>query len=151
MADPNWVAILFGFAGGSVASTLINLGLGRWSRPVIRACLVPRSGCYVETGRGNPRTHRAKFLRLQIKNSGRSSVKGCTGYITRLKKHQSGQTVNDAREVLALKWALSGGVNARDIPRGAFFYMDIAALDRVACKTIGRRSAPIFQQAWMGY
>jgi hypothetical protein len=128
----DWVQVLIGFAGGSVASTLINGSWTWWRRPIITALLIPNVGCYVETSRGDPPNHRtAKFLRLQVGNKGLSSLKGCSGYVTRIITRQNGQTTNDEREILELKWSHQGAV-FRDIPRGGFFYVDIAALDRVA-------------------
>ena len=131
MADLGWVQILIGFAGGGVTATLINAGVKWWRRPIISVRLVPDIGCYVETGRGNPQTHTAKFLRLQVENTGLSLLESCAGYITRITKRQNGQIINDQREVLELVWSHQS-TEPRDIPRDAFFYMDVATLDRLA-------------------
>jgi hypothetical protein len=131
MSNMGWVQVLIGFAGGSVTATLINWAVAHCRRPIIRARLVPNIGCYVETGRGNPETHRAKFLRLQVGNTGQSLLTSCSGYITRITKRQNGQTLNDEREVLELGWSHQD-TTPRDIPRNTFFYMDIAALERFA-------------------
>jgi hypothetical protein len=131
MADVAWVPILIGFAGGGVTATLINAAVKHWCRPIISARLVPDIGCYVESGRGNPQTHTAKFLRLQVRNTGLSLLESCAGYITRITKRQNGQVINDQREVLELVWSHQSTA-PRDIPRDAFFYIDVAALDRLA-------------------
>jgi hypothetical protein len=49
------------------------------------------------------------------------------------------------QEVLELEWSGVGGTNPRSIPRGAFFYMDVASLDLV------RGGPPVLQPrvGWM--
>jgi hypothetical protein len=128
-----WSAVLpgiMGFAGGAVVATAINAVVGWLNRPIIMARIVEGAGCYVKTSRGNPPSHDAMFLRLQIKNRGKSSVIGCAAYVTRITRKQPGTKIDDAQEVLTLHWANSSEASV-DIPRGAFFYLDVASLDCV--------------------
>src|SRR5947207_799818 len=90
------------FLGGAVAWGVIS-SIGKWwSRPIIRAELVRDAGCYVPTQHINQKTgevhHEAKFLRLRIRNGGRSSIQDCSGFLTSIKKRRGGQLVNDERE-----------------------------------------------------
>ena len=63
----------------------------------------------------------AKFLRLRIRNRGRSSIKDCSGFLASIKKTRAGPLLNDEREVLELNWAHRGEA-PRSIPRGAFLH-----------------------------
>jgi len=127
MQSANWIAVLIGFLGGSVFSSILG-GIYAWlSRPILSVRLVRGKGCYVTTSRGNPPTHQARFLRLLIENVGLSAVKGCAGYIVSIRKTASGISQPVEQEVVELAWTGSSG--PRDIPRGAFFYLGLASLD----------------------
>jgi hypothetical protein len=123
---------LYSFLGGAVAWGIINIGLSWWRRPIIEAELVPHAGCYV-SGRGEYEDQGGKvsiplkYLRFRVKNIGRSSIRDCSGYITFISKDERGQRIEDKREVLRLGWSHHPG-ESRNIPRGAFFHMDIAGL-----------------------
>jgi hypothetical protein len=122
-----WLAVLIGFAGGSVVASLTNYGVSCFRRPVISARLEDSKGCYVTTDVGDPPTHKAKYLRLLIENTGLSSIKDCSGYINQVTKSHEGTTIDSKQEVLMLGWSHSP-TPARNIPHGAFFYMDVVAL-----------------------
>jgi hypothetical protein len=130
MQSTNWAPILFSFLGGSAFTYLINKVAEWWFRPIIRVRFV-QGGCYVNTARGNPPTHRARFLRLRVENTGRSVIKGCVGYIVCITKAVNNTSSPDEQEVLELNWS-HVGKTPRDIPQGAFFYLDIASLDLIA-------------------
>jgi hypothetical protein len=66
----------------------------------------------------------AKYFRLHVENTGLSTVRSCSGYITKITKRVGGQRIASEEEVLSLGWASYGQSDARDIPRGAFFHMD---------------------------
>jgi hypothetical protein len=72
------------------------------------------------------RASRATF-RLHVENTGFSTIKDCCGYIIRLTKRTSKGQIVPHQEVLDLGWAHKN-TNPRDIPRGAFFHMDVATL-----------------------
>ena len=69
----------------------------------------------------------AKYLRLVIENTGKSSVKDCSGYITKISKSSEGRPIPPEQEVLQLGWSHKS-VDPRSIPRGAFFHMDVVSL-----------------------
>jgi hypothetical protein len=115
-----WTQILFAFVGGSLVTSLFGLAYTWWRKPVISAKLVDKRGCYVTTSRGNPATHEARFLRLLIENTGRSTIKDCAGYITGITKAAHGATNVVEQEVIELGWSHSGS-KIRSIPCGAFF------------------------------
>ena len=123
--------ILIGFLGGSVMAWLITKVHAWWTRPIISALIKSGKGCYVTTSRGNPPTHNARFLRLLIENRGRSTIHNCKGYIIGVSQIVNGASTNPQQEVLELEWSSGGAANPRSIPRGAFFYMNVASLDLV--------------------
>jgi hypothetical protein len=130
--DMTWVAIL-AFAGGSLSAAAIGAFVKHCIfHPVISVCLDRKKGC---TGQvplyiGTQYSHEARYLRLRIENTGLSSIKDCCGLITGLTKHTAdkGQTV-PPQEVFYLGWAHNPESRMRDIPRGAYFYMDIVTLE----------------------
>lgn len=145
MTLPPSVNILIGFLGGSVTSWILG-SIYTWrNRPIISVRLVPDKGCYVTTSRGNPPTHDARYLRLLVENTGRSSIESCKGYITSITRIVDGNRSPVQQEVLELGWSGGGGISPRSIPRGAFFYMDVASLDLV------QGGPPVLQLAvgWM--
>jgi len=115
------------------------------NRPIISVRLVKEKGCYVTTSRGNPPTHKARYLRLLVENTGRSSIQSCKGYVTSITHTVNGIPSAVEQEVLELGWSGGGGTNPRSIPRGAFFYMDVVSLDLV------KSGPPVLQLAvgWM--
>jgi hypothetical protein len=129
MAIPSWLSILLGFLGGSVTSLFLGRLFTWWERPISSVRLVQGMGCYVTTSRGNPPTHEARFLRLLIENTGRSSIKNCKGYVTGITRIVNGERLPVQQEVLELTWASGGANDPRTIPHGAFFYMNVASLD----------------------
>jgi hypothetical protein len=131
MASPSLLTLLIGFFGGSVASWILGTIFNWCKRPIISARLVQGKGCYVTTSRGNPRTHDARFLRLLVENTGRSSIQNCKGYITSITRIVNGNRSPVQQEVLELEWSSGGAASARSIPQGAFFYMNIASLELV--------------------
>jgi hypothetical protein len=131
MQATNWLTLLITFLGGSMASFGVKALIDRRNRPIIRARVVNGRGCYVTTGRGNPPTHQARFLRLIIENDGYSSIKDCKGYITAIRRIVNGSPMTVQQEVLELCWSVGDGARPRNIPRGAFFYLDVASLDLV--------------------
>ena len=73
--------------------------------------------------------HQVKFIRLHVQNTGRTTIKKCSGYITKLTRTEPGahETMVDG-EVIDLGWAHHGDSNSRDIPPTAFFHLDVASL-----------------------
>jgi hypothetical protein len=133
-ASSGIVPLLVSFVGGSFATYLIQAFVSWRKRPIIVAKFVERSGCYAETRRGNnpAAPHKATFLRLIIENVGKSKLEDCTAYITRISKRVGNlPAVLAPREVITLKWShgLGGG---RDIPRNAFFFLDVISLEQPA-------------------
>jgi hypothetical protein len=122
--------------GGGLAAWAISSFVTYWIlHPVISARLLEKKGCYVTSGIGNPEQYKAKYLRLLVENTGQSSVKDCSGYIIKISKSPEGTAVPPEQEVLQLGWS-HRSVDPRNIPRGAFFHMDVISLH---LKPEGRR------------
>jgi hypothetical protein len=118
---------LVGFLGG-LSVWAISAFVTHWvMHPVISARLAKRRGCYVETDVGNPPQYKAKYLRLFVENTGLSSIKDCSGYITKITKRRDGMIIPSEEEVVELVWSQKN-TDPRSIPRGAFFYMDVISL-----------------------
>lgn len=129
--DTIWITAISAFAGGSVAAALFG-AVGRYYiRPIIGVSLDENKGSYVETtwrGKENGELEfPVKVLRLYVENTGLSSIRDCSGYITKLTKWVGGVTTKPQQEVLELGWSHKN-TNARDIPRAAFFHMDVVSL-----------------------
>lgn len=123
MPTCDWIGPLSSFVGGGVVAWGIGYFVKDYLlRPVISARIVDKRGCYVT----NP-VDGAKYLRLLVENMGRSSIKECSGYITEITKHGEGVTSRTQQEVLDLGWS-HHPPRARNIPRGAFFHMDVVSL-----------------------
>jgi hypothetical protein len=142
----DWTALLIAFVGGSLMATAISafvrylvvhpvisvrLDEDRGSNaPVIDAYRVDGQGNPVIDGQGNPAKHKARYLRLYVENTGHSSIKDCSGYITKITKRVAGTQSHSKQEVIDLGWThqRAGNANQRDIPRGAFFHLDVVSV-----------------------
>jgi hypothetical protein len=128
--NPSWAPLLVAFVGGSLATAVITAFVKNCIfHPVISVCLEREQGSYgrmtmVERSTGKA-LYEARYLRLHVENTGLSSIKACSGYITGIRTQAAGKEL--IPEVIALGWA-NHGMGARDIPRGAFFHLDIASL-----------------------
>jgi hypothetical protein len=132
--DP-WAQLLVAFVGGSLMTAVITAFAKNWLvHPVISVLyLGEKSGSY------GPMTvyqrdrelgvlsFDARYLRLKVENTGLSSIKACSGYIIGITSRARGTETISRQEVVTLGWA-NHGMGARDIPRGAFFHLDIASL-----------------------
>jgi hypothetical protein len=116
---------------GSVA---VGLYVKYWNRPIISVRLQQNRGSYGSVpihfsgDKGNKGIQPAKYLRLHVENTGRSTIKDCSGDAIRFSKRIDGREEAGPQDVLSLGWAHYGASNKRDIPRGAFFFMDVATL-----------------------
>lgn len=135
--DPVWTAVI-AFAGGSLMSTLVAAFARHCIfHPVISVCLNTKKGCYGPTpligidSTGKAVHTEVKYFRLYVENTGLASIKSCSGYITKLSKRVGGQVINAPPGIIELGWSNKPGV-PRDIPRGAFFYIDIVTLNGTA-------------------
>jgi hypothetical protein len=136
MDDPNWAALLIAFVGGSLMATVISaFVMYLVAHPVISVRLDEARGSYPPVidvyrvdGQGNPVKHKARFLRLHVENTGLSSIKDCSGYITHIRKNVAGTLSGSKEEVIALGWAHHA--SQRDIPRGAFFHLDVVSVQQ---------------------
>jgi hypothetical protein len=134
--DPGWAQLLVAAATGGLAATVITAFVKNWLvHPVISVLyLGEKSGSYgpmTVYQRDNQQrligSFPARYLRLKVENTGLSSIKACSGYIIGITKHASGTKTISQQEVVTLGWA-NHGLGARDVPRGAFFHLDIASL-----------------------
>jgi hypothetical protein len=130
--DPGWVQLLIAFVGGSLMTTVITTFVKQCiSHPVISVRLHRETGSYgpmtiVEDSTG-AWLFDARYFRLQIENTGLSSIKACSAYITSITKVAKGTSTISRQEVVPLTWP-NYGRGPRDIPRGAFFHVDVASL-----------------------
>jgi hypothetical protein len=135
--DPGWAQLLVVFLGGSLMAAVITGFVHCIFHPVISVCVDEGKGTYgpmtvyERDQQGNVhRAYEARYFRLYVENTGLSSIKSCSGYITKITKYAQGMQTISRPEVVTLGWA-NHGLDARDIPRGAFFHLDIAALDLI--------------------
>jgi hypothetical protein len=141
---------LASFLGGGVVAWGLNFVVTRWiDYPIISVRLDEKKGSTGEVtvtsfdNMGNVKEqHQAKFIRLHIENTGRSTIKDCCGYITKLTRTEPGAhaTTNEG-EVIDLGWAHHGHSSSRNIPPTAFFHLDVLTLHRKRC------FAPILRRA----
>jgi hypothetical protein len=132
----DWTALLIAFVGGSLMATVIS-AFAKYClfHPVISVRLDEKRGSYgaMEVLYLDPQqkptgaSFQARYLRLHVENTGFSSIKDCSGYITKITKRIPGTQSVSEQEVVVLAWAHKD-TEARDIPRGAFFHLDVASL-----------------------
>ena len=133
--DPAWAPFIVAAATGGLAPAVITAFVKNWLiHPVISLLyLGEKSGSYgpmtiyAQDNQQNTISFPAKYLRLKVENTGLSSIKACSAYIIGIVKHASGTQTISRQEVVTCGWA-NQGMGARDIPRGAFFHLDIASL-----------------------
>jgi hypothetical protein len=129
--DPGWVQLLVAFVGGSLMTAVITAFVKNWLvHPVISVCIDEKRGSYETTEAIHATTGQsleAKYLRLHVENTGFSSIRACCGYIIGITKRAGGTAIISKQEVITLGWA-NHGLGARDIPRGAFFHLDVIVL-----------------------
>jgi hypothetical protein len=110
-----------------------------WVHPVISARLDEHRGSYgplmdiyrADASGNIVGKHKGRYLRLNVKNNGLSSIKDCSGYITQITKRVGGTQSDSRQEVIDLGWAhQQDNSNQRDIPRGAFFHLDVCSLQQ---------------------
>jgi hypothetical protein len=136
--DATFAAALIGFVGGSLAAAAISAFVEHCIfHPVISVCLDREKGSYGpvpfytkpdEQGR-KTHTHDGRYLRLRIENTGLSSIKDCCGVITQFTKRTATGTSSPQTEVIDLGWSHYDRSNMRNIPRGAYFFMDVVTLE----------------------
>jgi hypothetical protein len=135
--DANTQTALIAFAGGSLITAFITSFVKNWIfHPVISVRLDKARGSYGDITISFPsgfevlptKVERAKYLRLHIENTGLSSIKECSGYIIGIRRKVGTEETRADQEVLDLGWAHRSESKARDIPRGAFFHLDVATL-----------------------
>jgi hypothetical protein len=127
--------LLIGFLTGGLVTAALTAFVKYWIfHPLINVRLDDRKGSYGEVridltdDKGAKSICQAKYLRLHIENTGLSSIKDCCGYITKLTKIVGGQQTGSEQEVLDPGWSHHAQNTSRDIPRGAFFHMDVVTL-----------------------
>jgi hypothetical protein len=121
MAETDWAAVAIAFVGGSLATTIVKAAWEWWTRPIIKAQLLPGPECYHHTIQLPAKTP-AHYLRIKVLNAGYSAIKGCAGYLTEIKLDLAGGQASPVREVLDLTWSITGSA-PKNIPRGAFFIL----------------------------
>ena len=143
----DWTALLIAFVGGSLMTAVISAFVKHCIfHPVISVRLDNESGSYGTTvvyqvlqqpeqlgghqlGPVQLLTggHQARYLRLHVENTGLSSIKDCSGHITKITKRVRGTPSQAPLDVVDLGWVNKNKMTT-DIPRGAFFHMDVVTL-----------------------
>jgi hypothetical protein len=136
----DWIALLIAFVGGSLMATVISAFMKHCIfHPVISVRLDEKSGSYGPTSLIYPDgtlDHQVRYFRLHVENTGLSSIKDCSGHITEITKRVWGTPSQAPLDVVDLGWANKNKMTT-DIPRGAFFHMDIATLHLLPIKQAG--------------
>src|SRR5258706_4740653 len=113
----DWTALLLAAGTGCLAATLISAFAKYYVfHPVISVRLDERRGSSTDVidaivvysgGYIGPAsvTHKARYLRLHVENTGLSSIKGCSGFITQMTKHLPGVKQVSRQEVVDLGWS----------------------------------------------
>jgi hypothetical protein len=68
-----------------------------------------------------------RYLRLRVENTGRTTIKDCSGHLQGIRTQIGSQVANLDSEVVPRGWA-NFDQKKRDIPPRAHFYMDVATL-----------------------
>jgi hypothetical protein len=126
----DWTAILIGFVGGSLMTAVISAFVKHLIfHPVISVRLDKRKGSYgtIAFTKDGQKDHDARYLRLHVENTGLSSIKDCCGHITEITKDIRGTKTPAQSDVIDVGW-VNKYKSTVDIPRGAFFHMDVATL-----------------------
>jgi hypothetical protein len=88
--------------------------------------LVDPQGNTINDEQGNPRTVQQKYLRLKIKNIGRTFAQNTSVFITEISYRAEGaQTRTFSEEVLELKLALAGDKSVFNLAAGGHRYVDV--------------------------
>ena len=123
----DWIALLIAFVGGSLMATVISAFVKHCIfHPVISVRLDEKSGSYGATSliySDGTLDHQVRYFRLHVENTGLSSIKDCSGHITKITKRVRGTPSQAQLDVVDLGWANKNKMTT-DIPRGAFFHMD---------------------------
>lgn len=131
------VTLIGGWVVGVLSSsTALGLYVKHWSRPIISARLQLKRGSYgpvtrIELdGQGKPTgaTHEAKYLRVQVENTGLTTIKDCSGHVVRLTKFVGKKKVRGPYENFGRGWSHNPSSEKYDIARGAAHTLDIATL-----------------------
>jgi hypothetical protein len=127
-----WIAGLVGGILGAFFKAICDYVAYRWQRPWLIPVFDPREeGCQVETdAKGKDKDDkdvvvRQRYLRLKIKNDGRSAAENVTASVIKISFKTPRATPTTFREeVLNLKVSLTGDHPVR-IPAGAHVFMDV--------------------------
>jgi len=127
-----WIAGLVGGILGASFKAIYDYIAYRWQRPLLVPVFYPsEEGCAVETdAKGKDRDDkdvvvRQRYLRLRIKNDGRSAAENVTASVIKISFKEPGATPTTFREeVLNLKVSLTEDHPVR-IPAGAHVFMDV--------------------------
>jgi hypothetical protein len=104
-----------------------------WTRPIIQVGLDDKADCHERTALvskqdGKP-VAQVMYLRLRIRNRGRTTIKDCFGNLVRIRVwDEAGKFFDFDREVHALGWANYPQSKQRNIARGDKYHLDVASL-----------------------
>jgi len=142
---------ILAFAGGSLVATVISAFVKHCIfYPVISVSLDRKKGSYGpvpfytnpdENGK-QTYSHEGRYLRLRIENTGYASIKDCCGLITEIAKSTSTTVSSPQPEVIDLGWSHHSESKTRNIPRGAYFYMDLVTMELRPERRLLRLSTP---------
>ena len=124
-----FVVAIVGFLGGSVVASVLGWIRSWLIRPVIRSELTQVEGCYAATHMvaNNSPPFDARFPADSYPKRGTISDQRMCGHVTRIQLDRANSSSEIKKEVLELRWAHKSA-GPKDIPVGAFFYMDVVQL-----------------------
>jgi hypothetical protein len=134
----SWAAVLASGLAGSVLTLLTQAAHRWWNKPVLK--IEPNEkGCRVETpawlvdedknvvvdASGQPRKIEQVYLRLRIRNPGRTFARNASVCVTEITYEPKGLDGVFGEEVLDPKMSLTGDKPLFNLPSGAYCFVDL--------------------------
>jgi len=126
-----WLAPLL--AAGVVVPFVARAIHKFWIRPIIQIGLDDKADCHQRTPLVSKQDGKVvaqvMYLRLRIRNRGRTTIKDCFGNLVRIRVwDEAGKVFDFDRGVHPLGWAHYPQSEQRNIPRGDKYPLDVASL-----------------------
>ena len=124
--------IVLAFLGGSVVTFGIQSAWSYFSRPKLRLVTQGNAGLLVRTPGAwlrqdqPPVSEEFLFLRMLVKNAGWRTARSCIAYVSKIiwiDRDGKEQVFADS-DLIEMQWSWHGHT-AVDIPRGAYYYIDL--------------------------
>jgi hypothetical protein len=129
-------ALMTWFSSLVSGGVVLRAFLSYWKRPIICVRLdntlgsygsVPLTLKYCKDSKLFEEEREGRYLRLRVENTGRTTIKDCSGHLQGIRTQIGSQVANLDSEVVPRGWA-NFDQKKRDIPPRAHFYIDVATL-----------------------